>query len=59
MDSSEDGSAEADFAERLRELVNEAHENGVDVEGGWPVLNEDPDLPDWDVVVVGMAKPER
>jgi hypothetical protein len=49
--------AEEEFAERLRELVNDAHANGVDLEGGWPVLNEDPDLPDWDVVVVELAKP--
>ena len=50
------GSAEDAFAERLRELVNDAHASGVDVEGGWPVLNEDPEHPDWDVVIVGLAK---
>ncbi len=57
MDPSANVPAEEEFAERLRELVNDAHANGVDVEGGWPVLNEDPDLPDWDVVVVELAKP--
>jgi hypothetical protein len=57
MVTSSNGSAEEAFAERLRDLLNEAHANGVEIEGGWPVLNEDPDLPDWDVVIVGMAKP--
>ena len=49
--------AEERSAEQLRESVNDAHANGVDLEGGWPVLTEDPDLPDWDVVVVELAKP--
>jgi hypothetical protein len=52
-----DGPTADEFAERLRALVNEAHTKGVDLEGGWPVQNEDPDLPDWDVVVVELAKP--
>ena len=52
-----DDLSEADFAERLRDLLIEAHESGIEVEGGWPALNEAPDVPDWDVVIVGMAKP--
>jgi len=59
MGPSEDESAEDVFAERLREAILQAHEDGVEVEGGWPVLNDDPDLPDWDVVIVGMAKPDQ
>ena len=47
------------FAERLRELLAEAHASGVDVRGGWPAVNEDPDLPDWDVVVVELARPDQ
>lgn len=59
MVAHDEESAEDVFAERLREAILQAHEDGVEVEGGWPVLNEDPSLPDWDVVIVGMAKPER
>jgi hypothetical protein len=57
MAPSEGESAEDVFAERLREAVLRAHEGDVDVEGSWPVPNEDPDVPDWDLVIVRMAKP--
>ena len=51
------GSADEEFAKRLRVLLNDAHANGVDVEGGWSVLNDEPERPDWDVVIVALAKP--
>ena len=59
MDRSVDGSAEDVFARRLEGVILDVYEDGVDVEGGWPVLSEDADVPDWDVVIVELAKPER
>ena len=59
MIRSADESPEDVFARRLREVVLDAHRAGVDVEGGWPVLNEDSTLPDWDVVIVELAKPDQ
>lgn len=44
------------FQQRLRELVTEAAGNGVDVEGSWPVLHDDPDAAEWDIEIVALAK---
>lgn len=49
---------EAAFHEKLQELVRRAHDNDVDVEGGWACRNGD-GHPDWDVVVTEVEKAER
>jgi len=46
-------STPADLQEDLSALLERAHENGVDVRGGWECPNgEDP--PAWDVVVTAV-----
>ena len=52
---SEEITSEEEFHERIRATVNGAAANGVDVEGSWPVLNDDPDTPDWDLEIVALA----
>lgn len=39
------------FEELLVELVRSAHENGVDVEGGWGDRSERPETPNWSVEI--------
>lgn len=58
MGTDEDRSAATAFHDRVREAVRKAHENGIDVEGSWPVLNDDPDAPDWDVEIVLLDESE-
>ncbi|WP_255149112.1 hypothetical protein [Halorarius halobius] len=41
----------------LDELILVAYENGVDVDnGGYALRHEDPELPDWEVVVTKTTK---
>lgn len=42
------------FNEALRELLRSAHDNGVNVEGGWECRNGTP-YPDWDVDVIELV----
>lgn len=44
------------FQDRLRRLVTEAAANGVDVEGSWPVVDDDGEGLDWDVEIVQLAR---
>ena len=44
------------FERLLSKLLRLAHENGIDVEGGWDVNGED-GHPDWDVVVTVVERP--
>lgn len=37
------------FRRELGRVLEEAHRNGVDVEGGWDVTTEAADAPNWDV----------
>jgi hypothetical protein len=48
--------AEHEFHERLREVVTDAAEDGVDVEGSWPVRNDDSAEPDWDIEIIRLAE---
>ncbi|MDS0293575.1 hypothetical protein [Halogeometricum luteum] len=41
----------SEFNAALRALIESAHDNGVDVEGGWECRTSS-EVPDWDVVVV-------
>lgn len=41
--------------EALRSLLRTAHENGVDIRGGWECRNGD-GYPDWDVVITEVEK---
>ena len=47
------------FHDRLRTVVRQAAANGIDVEGAWPVLTEEADLPDWDLEIVTLTETER
>ena len=53
------GPTEDAFAERLRELVNEAHANGVDVEGGWMDRKDSTAEPDWGIEIYEVTKRRR
>ena len=44
------------FHEALRELIEEAHDFGIVIEGGWAVQNGEK-APDFDVEIVELAKP--
>ncbi|WP_267643617.1 hypothetical protein [Haloarchaeobius amylolyticus] len=48
--------SEEQFEKQLRNIVNEATKNGVPVEGGWSIRNEDPSLPTLDVEIVVLAE---
>lgn len=41
----------------LKALLRHAHDNGVDVKGGWECRNS-VDRPDWDVVITEVQKHE-
>lgn len=47
--------SEAALNAELKALLSRAHENGVNVEGGWDCRNG-PEYPDWDVVVSEVTK---
>lgn len=56
MTSDEDSLATpADLNAELISLLRRAHDNGVDVEGGWECRNGT-DHPDWDVLVTEVRK---
>lgn len=48
--------SDMDFDEALSELLQTAHENAVDIEGGW-VCRNGVTMPDWDITIVELAKP--
>jgi hypothetical protein len=47
-------SSKTEFATELNALLGRAHENDVNVKGGWECRNGD-GQPDWDVVVTEIA----
>lgn len=48
---------EETFEKYVRDIVTRATANGVDVEGAWPVVTDDPDVPDWDLEIVRLSEP--
>lgn len=48
----------AELTARLRVLLCQARDNGIEVQGGWECLNGD-EYPDWDVVVTEVRKTDR
>lgn len=44
-----------DFREALTRLLAEAHENNIDIEGGWTCRHPDGN-PSWDATVVELAE---
>lgn len=48
---------DSELNESLKRLLADAAENGVSIEGGWAVRNG-PTLPDWDVHITQVTKPE-
>lgn len=44
-----------DFDKALSELLKTAHENAVEIEGGW-VCRNGTTMPDWDITIVELAK---
>jgi hypothetical protein len=59
MDDSETGAetitTEEAFATALQKLVQAAHANGVDIEGGWECRTTTDD-PDWEIMILELAK---
>lgn len=43
------------FRDALSRLVHNAHENGVDVRGGWECESETGD-PDWDTIITAVSE---
>lgn len=48
-----DITTEEQFNEAIKDLLNGATQNGINVLGGWPCRNGDT-RPDWEVVVVEL-----
>lgn len=48
--------SEAELQTELQTLLQQAHDGGIDVRGGWECLNG-PERPDWEVVVTEVQKP--
>lgn len=48
---------QAAFESNLIWLIRTAHENGVDVEGGWMDRNGSEQLPDWGIEIYEVTKP--
>lgn len=46
------------FNQRLRELLRDAHESGVEVRGAWECRNTSNSVPDWDVQIAEVRKPD-
>lgn len=46
---------ETEFVAALQSLLLDAHENGVDIEGGWDCRNGD-GHPDWDILITEVQK---
>lgn len=42
---------ECEFDNRLSELIRAAHDNGIEVEGGWAVRSVPDDKPDWGIEI--------
>lgn len=42
---------ESEFDARLRALVHAAHDNGIDVEGGWSARTDRDERPDWGIEI--------
>jgi len=55
MSSEETPTTDDELHDELMTLLQEAHANGVDVEGGWACHNG-ADVPDWDVVITEVVK---
>ncbi|MFW5919741.1 MAG: hypothetical protein ACOCSF_06045 [Halanaeroarchaeum sp.] len=49
--------SEEELNEELKLLLRRAHNNGIDVRGGWECRNGDAH-PDWDLVVTEVEKIE-
>lgn len=52
--TTDDPAAESELQDALATLLQRAHENGIDVRGGWACQNGS-DQPDWDIVVTEVA----
>lgn len=50
---------EETFQTGLRDLLGEAHDSGIEVRGAWPILNDDPEVPDWDLEIVVLSDRDR
>jgi len=50
--------SEEELNEELKSLLHRAHNNGIDVRGGWECRNGD-EYPDWDLVVTEIRKNEE
>lgn len=57
-DDLESIASDADLAETLRTVLKQAHQAGIEVEGGWECRNGDV-YPDWDIVITEVEKTNR
>lgn len=44
---------------RLKAIINEASQSGIEIEGAFPIINGEDDQPDWDLEIVELAKNRR
>ena len=49
----------SEFEESLGLLISHASNNGIDIEGGYAIRNEDAEPPDWGVEIYEVTKSGR
>jgi hypothetical protein len=54
-DPRDEPSTESQFHAQLAELIRSAHDNDVDVSGGWDLRNDER-YPDWSLEIVELRK---
>lgn len=47
-------SSKAELQDALASLIQESHQNGVDIEGGYELRSPEKTMPDWDCVCVQL-----
>ncbi|MFC7045867.1 hypothetical protein ACFQH6_11020 [Halobacteriaceae archaeon GCM10025711] len=48
----------ASFNAALQRLLRAAHRNDVPIRGAWQSRNEETDIPDWDIQITEVKKPD-
>lgn len=46
--------SKAELQEALAVLIQQSHQNGVDIEGGYELCSPEKTMPDWDCVCVRL-----
>lgn len=50
--------SQEELNEELKALLRRAHNNGIDVRGGWECRNGE-EHPDWDLIITEVQKNEK